>query len=57
MSKKSNARKKKAKKAKLKVLHVNSLTPETHFVALELKDAPEPTASTWSKISKFMGWS
>jgi hypothetical protein len=66
MSNKSKLRKKKAAKAekakakaKVKLLHTTRIAPKTHFVALEVQHSEEPPAelSSWSKFSKWMGWS
>lgn len=50
---KSKQRSKK-KKAKLKVLNVTQLAPDTHFLALEVKGKPD--AGLWQQLKTFMGW-
>jgi hypothetical protein len=56
--KKSRANRAKARvKAKVKALNLTRLEPNAVVATILVKDIPEKHASTWSRISKFMGWS
>jgi len=59
MSKKSKQRaaRNKAKKARVKALNVTRIEKNACVATILVKDIPEEHASTWSRISKFMGWS